>query len=85
MLTPSHFHLPKERNLTKETTATRIMLRIAEPKYAASPRGIVLRVSKSKDPRPSRRRVPVVFPAAAGFAVFMVAAAVVVVTGAPNF
>jgi hypothetical protein len=29
--------------------------------------------------------VPVVFSAAAGFAVFMVAAAVVVVTGAPNF
>jgi hypothetical protein len=29
--------------------------------------------------------VPVVFSAAAGFAVFMVAAAVVVAMGAPNF
>lgn len=61
------------------------MLRITEPKDATSPRGIVLRVAKSEDPRPSRRRVPVVFSAAAGFAVFMVAAAVVVAMGASNF
>jgi hypothetical protein len=60
------------------------MLRVTKPKDTRAARRIVLRVPKTEDARrgSSGGRVPVVFAAAARFAVFMFAAAAVVVVRA---